>query len=223
MSDSRIGEIKSYIQTIFGENNVPFFWSENEQKLPPIQVPAHVGRLLYLITKIKKPSRILEIGTLAGYSTLWMAKALEEKGKIVTIEIDPKRAEIAQKHFVEAGLEHQIDLRIGDAHVVLNQMIEAKEPLFDLIFLDADKESNPDYLPLIKQLAHHEAVILSDNLIPKWRPIEQPHPKDQIAQSTYFYNQMLTQDPELETAIMSTLVGTFPRIDGMGLSIYYKK
>jgi predicted O-methyltransferase YrrM len=223
--NERITEIKLYLEQLFGKED-----HELEQvnkncsslNLPQIQVPSHVGKLIHVIVQIKKPKNVLEIGTLGGYSTIWIAKALTPDSRITTIEINPQNLAIAKDNAKIAGLEDKISFIEGDALAILKNLAEQKEQKFDLFFVDADKENYLNYLALIKEIAEDEAVILSDNLIPKWKKINHPHPKDQMAKAIYQYNQQITNDPDLTTAIMSTLVGIVPRIDGLGIS-YFKK
>ena len=103
---------------------------------------------------------------------------------------------------------------------ILDEMYKSNFEKFDMIFIDADKENYLNYLNKIKFLANDGALILSDNLIPKWKAIGQPHPKDEMAKSIYAFNEELVKDENLESAIISTLVGEIPRIDGLGITIF---
>ena len=221
--ETRIEGIKAYIEDLFGQEDQNLVMiKENCQKanLPMIHVPPHVGKLLNLILQLKKPNRVLEIGTLVGYSTIWMARALPPGGKIFTIDSESHHLALAQEHAKLCGVEQKIVFIQGKALDMLDQMILNKEEKFDLVFVDADKENYYHYLQRIKVLLNDEAVILTDNLIPKWKPIGKPHPKDMMAKSIYAYNEALVQDPQLDSAMISTLVGEIPRIDGLGISIY---
>jgi predicted O-methyltransferase YrrM len=135
--------------------------------LPPINVAPNQGKLLHLLARMHGAQRILEIGTLGGYSTIWLARALPAGGRIVTLEIDPKHAEIARANFARAGLAGIIDLRLGRAIDLLPQLaVEGGGP-FDLIFIDADKVSTADYFKWALKLSRPGSVIIVDNVVRK--------------------------------------------------------
>jgi predicted O-methyltransferase YrrM len=218
----RITEVKEYIEELFGKEESTMHQVKNnciQSNLPQIHVPSHVGKLISVIVQIKKPKNVLEIGTLGGYSTIWIAKALRQDAKITTIDINPQNLAIAKENAKIAGIEDKIVFLEGDALIILQEMVKSKMQKYDLFFIDADKENYSNYLSLIKEIATDEAVVLSDNLIPKWKKIGSPHPKDQMAKAIYQYNHQIATDPALTTAIVSTLVGEVPRIDGLGVSI----
>ncbi len=133
--------------------------------LPDIQVSAPQGRLLYLLAQAVGAQRILEVGTLGGYSTLWLARALPEGGRVVTLEIDPRHAEVAQENFRHAGLAQRIELRRGPALKSLQQL--AAEPLapFDFTFIDADKVNNLAYFRAALGMSRPGALIVVDNVV----------------------------------------------------------
>ena len=221
--ETRIDQIKDYIEHLFGreqEIHKEIRQNAKSEGLPLINVPPHVGKLLYILAKLKNPKRVLEIGTLCGYSTIWIAQALAKEAQIFSIDNKVHHLEIAKKNFVKAGLQDKITLYHGDALKILDEMHKSNFEKFDMIFIDADKENYLNYLNKIKFLANDGALILSDNLIPKWKAIGQPHPKDEMAKSIYAFNEELVKDENLESAIISTLVGEIPRIDGLGISIF---
>jgi predicted O-methyltransferase YrrM len=133
--------------------------------LPPHSVSPCQAQFLAIITKITGTRRILEIGTLGGYSTVWMARALPDDGIIVTIESNETHANVAQQSFVASGLGDRISLIHDGAKVALAKMINEGQEPFDLVFIDADKPSNPEYLDLSLQLAHSGSVIIGDNVV----------------------------------------------------------
>ena len=133
--------------------------------LPAIEVSPPHGKLLMLLARMIGARRILEIGTLGGYSTIWMARALPADGKLVTLEADRKHAEIARKNIASAGLGPKVDIRIGPALDTLPKLeAEAAGP-FDLIFLDADKPNNPAYFQWALKLARPGSIIVADNVV----------------------------------------------------------
>ncbi|HEU0008724.1 MAG TPA: O-methyltransferase [Verrucomicrobiae bacterium] len=138
-----------------------------EASLPAIQVsPAH-GKLLHLLAKVRGAHTILEIGTLGGYSTIWLARALPPGGRLITLEADPKHAEVARANIARAGLAGVVELRLGKALDVLPQLAAEKCGPFDLIFIDADKPSTPDYFAWALKLSRAGSLIITDNVVRK--------------------------------------------------------
>jgi predicted O-methyltransferase YrrM len=213
--------IKKYIAKTFAIEDQALLKAKeraNQAGLPLIEVPATVGKLLYTLVKIHQPRRVLEIGTLAGYSTLWLAKAIPSDGHIVTIDCNPEHVEVARKNLIDAGFERQVTLKLGLASEILKEMATSEHP-FDLIFIDADKENYPIYLHWALKLARKGTLILSDNLIPKEQKIGEPDPLDQEACGIYQYNKEIASHPDLESILITTIVGEKGRIDALGLTI----
>lgn len=219
METSRNAAIKDYINSLFIREDVDLL---NAKKcnaiLPNIAIPENVGKLLYLLTKLQNPKRILEIGTLGGYSTIWFAKAAPE-AHIITLEVNPDHASIALDNFKSCNLLERIQLLEGDARATLQHFVETEEPPFDLIFLDADKENYPLYLPLMLKISRPGTLILTDNLIPKDEQINKSLPQDGISNGTYLYNSLLAAEKRLETILITTIVGSKGRLDALGASI----
>jgi predicted O-methyltransferase YrrM len=134
-------------------------------ELPHISVSPNQGKLLWMLAKIQGAKNILEIGTLGGYSTIWLARALTPEGKLITLEIDPKHAAVARANFARAGLNHVIDLRLGKAAESLAQLAAEKRGPFDLIFIDADKPSNSEYFAWALKLSRKGSIIIVDNVV----------------------------------------------------------
>jgi predicted O-methyltransferase YrrM len=129
--------------------------------LPPINVAPNQGKLLMLLAQIQGARSILEIGTLGGYSTIWLARALPRGGRLVTLEADSAHAEVARKNIARAGLSDRVRLRVGPALDALAKL----KGRFDLVFIDADKESNPDYLVWALKLTRRGSLIIADNVV----------------------------------------------------------
>ena len=134
-------------------------------KLPAIQVSSVQGKLLHLLARIMGARNILEIGTLGGYSTIWMARALPEGGRIITLEADPKHAEVARKNFARAGVESKVELRLGKALDTLPKVAEDGLGPFDMFFIDANKSNMPEYFEWSLKLARTGSVIIADNVV----------------------------------------------------------
>ncbi|TGP26854.1 MULTISPECIES: O-methyltransferase [unclassified Mesorhizobium] len=139
--------------------------ANREQGLPAIDVSAAQGKLLSLLVRIGSAKKVLEIGTLGGYSTVWMARALPADGKVVTLELDPHHAKVARSNFERAGVSEKVDLRVGPALQSLAALADENAGPFDLIFIDADKPNNPNYLTWAMKLSSSGTVIVCDNVI----------------------------------------------------------
>ena len=140
--------------------------------LPAIQVSAVQGKLLHLLARMIPARKILEIGTLGGYSTIWMARALPDDGRVITLEADAKHAEVAQKNFERAGVESKVELRLGKALDTLPQIAAQACGPFDLIFIDANKSNMPEYFEWSLRLARPGTLIVADNVVRDGRVIE---------------------------------------------------
>jgi len=133
--------------------------------LPAISVSPNQGKLLQLLAQILGARSILEIGTLGGYSTLWLARGLRAGGHLITLEVDPKHAEVAQLNVARAGLQNVVDVRIGNAVEILPQLSAQQRGPFDLIFIDADKPNIPVYFEWALKLSRPGTLIIVDNVV----------------------------------------------------------
>ncbi len=133
--------------------------------LPTIAVSRALGKFLYLQARMLQARRILEIGSLGGYSAIWLARALPSDGHLITLEADPKHAQVARANIARAGFESLVDLRIGSALDTLPSLAEEKTEAFDLTFIDADKKSIPEYFAWALKLSHPGSVIIIDNVV----------------------------------------------------------
>ena len=183
--------------------------------LPEIQVSPNQGKLLYLIAKMCGARRILEIGTLGGYSTTWLARALPDGGSVTTLEYAPLHAEVARQNLARAGVAEWVDLRIGKAADTLRQLIREQTQPFDLIFIDADKAGYAEYLELSLQLARPGTVILADNVI-RHGNVMDPNPSDPADRGARAYNLAIAAHPRLDSIILPIVRS---RIDGLAISV----
>ena len=172
--------------------------------LPPIQVAPHQGKLLMLLAQAIGARRILEIGTLGGYSTIWLARALPEGGRLVTLEADPAYAEVARANIARAGSADRVDIKIGRAQDTMPALIgEGVEP-FDLIFIDADKPCTPDYFLWAVKLARRGALIIVDNVVREGRVLDAASDSPHIQGLRRFYALAAT-DPRVSGTALQTV------------------
>jgi predicted O-methyltransferase YrrM len=172
--------------------------------LPPINVSPAQGKFLHLLARIANAKSILEIGTLAGYSTIWLARALSPGGRLVTLEFDPKHAEVAKKNLARAGLSHVVDLRLGKALDTLPKLIGQPPAPFDLIFIDADKPAVPDYFLWSLKLSRVGTIIIVDNVVRSGN-ITDAHSKDASIQGIRRFNEMLKQEKRVTATTLQTV------------------
>ena len=133
--------------------------------LPPHHVTPGQGKLLHLLARALGARTVLELGTLGGYSTIWLARALPPGGRMVTLEAEPMYAEVARANIARAGLAEVVELRVGRALDALPQLAAEGSGPFDVVFIDADKAGNPDYLPWALQLSRRGSLIVADNVV----------------------------------------------------------
>ena len=133
--------------------------------LPPISVTANQGKFLQLLARAQGARNILEMGTLGGYSTIWLARALPTGGRLITLEFDPKHAEVARANIARAGLADVVELRVGRALETLPQLAVEKRGPFDFIFIDADKGNYPGYFEWALKLSRRGTLIIADNVV----------------------------------------------------------
>ena len=141
--------------------------SSDAAGLPDIQVSPTQGKLLHLLAKSVRARRILEIGTLGGYSSTWLARALPSGGELVTLELSPKHAEVARANLARAGLSEKVEVRVGPALETLPKLLAEKTPPFDLVFVDADKPNTRAYFDWAIRLTRPGALIVVDNVVRK--------------------------------------------------------
>ena len=177
-----------------------------EGGLPAIDVTANQGKLLQLIARVVRARRILEIGTLGGYSTIWLARALPPEGRLISLEFNPEHAAVAKSNIERAGLSHTVDIRIGAAADSL-PLIEAEhgEP-FDLVFIDADKVNNPVYLQWAIRLCRPGSVIIVDNVV-REGALADATSEDAAVVASRKVTEMIGSDPRLDGTVIQT-VGT---------------
>ena len=184
--------------------------------LPAIDVSRLQGKFLELLVRISGARRILEIGTLGGYSTIWLARGLPEGGRIVTLEFDPHHAEVARANLEHAGVLDRVDLRVGRAIDTLPKLENTADSPFDLIFIDADKESYPEYLDWTLRLSRVGTVIVADNVVREGKVVEADC-DDERVQGVRRFTERLAAEPRLNATVLQN-VGT-KGYDGLALAV----
>jgi predicted O-methyltransferase YrrM len=173
-------------------------------ELPAIDVAPNQGKLLQLLAQLVGARRILEIGTLGGYSSIWLARALHADGKLITLEFNPKHAEIARANIARAGLSQLVDLRIGAALETLPKLqAEIREP-FDFIFIDADKTNNAEYLRWALKLSRRGTLIIIDNVVRDGAVIDATS-SDKDVQGARRLFELLANEPRLNATALQTV------------------
>jgi len=184
--------------------------------LPPIDVTPLQGRFLELLVRMSNARRILEIGTLGGYSTIWLARALPAGGSVVTLELELKHAKIARANLKRAGLLDRVDLRVGRAVDSLQALVAGKAAPFDFIFIDADKSGYPEYLDWSLRLSRPGTVLLADNVVRDGKVIDPKNPDPNI-QGVRRFTERIAAEPRLSPTVLQT-VGS-KGYDGFTLAI----
>lgn len=218
VNEDLLEQIDSYVEHLFVTPDAALdqnLADADAAGLPSINVSPNQGRLLYMIAKMSRAQRVLEIGTLGGYSTTWLARALPKNGEVVTLEMKPENAAVARKNLERAGVGHIVDIRVGRGDESLRRMIADGEEPFDLIFIDADKPGYVGYLTQVMQLSHSGTVILADNLI-RHGDVLPDVPPDENAAGVKAYNALIASDPRLESILLPVLRG---KVDGLSISI----
>jgi predicted O-methyltransferase YrrM len=218
LNEELVEQIDRHIEELFTPEDAALAQNIQDAEaagLPAIQVSPNEGKLLFLIARISRAARILEVGTLGGYSTTWLARALPPDGRVTTLELNPAYAEVARRNLARAGVSEQVEILVGNAADSLWQLIREATPPFDLVFLDADKTGYVEYLELALQLSRPGTVILADNVIRGGRVMasEPPDPFDRGARA---YNFAIANHPRLESLVLPIIRR---RIDGLAISI----
>jgi len=182
--------------------------------LPSIAVSPSQGKFLFLIAKAVGAKRILELGTLGGFSGVWLARALPLEGRLVTVEVNPTHAEVARANFERAGVARVVDLRVGQALDVLAQLEVEGAASFDLVFIDADKVRYPEYLDWAIRLCRPGALILADNVVRDGAVIDATS-EDPSVRGVRSFMDRVKENPHVTGTVLQT-VGT-KGYDGMAL------
>ncbi len=184
--------------------------------LPNIQVAPNQGKLISILAQSIGAKKILEIGTLGGYSTIWLARALPTDGKLISLEIDPKHAEVARKNIARAGLADKAEVRLGRAIDSLPKIAAEGIAPFDFVFIDADKPSNADYFEWALKLTHVGSLIITDNVVRNGGVVD-ANSKDESVQGVRRFNTLVSAEGRVITTEIQT-VGS-KGYDGLAISL----
>lgn len=219
MSEETWDSVDDYVVTRLGLSDASLAATlarSDEAGLPKISVAPNQGKLLELLARSNGARRILEIGTLGGYSTIWMARALPSDGALVTLELSPVHAEVARTNLEGAGVAAKVEVRVGPAADTLRAMInEGVEP-FDFIFIDADKEGYPEYFALSMRLSRPGTVMVADNVV-RNGAVADPASDDERVQAVRQFFDDVAAEPRVDATAVQT-VGT-KGYDGFALLI----
>jgi caffeoyl-CoA O-methyltransferase len=210
-----LAQIDGYIANLFAPQDEALEAAVRESQragLPEIHVSPNEGKLLQLLAEITGARRILEIGTLGGYSAIYLARGMAEDGLLISLEIEEHHAEVARKNIERAGLAEKVEIRVGDARRLLAQLAGDDESPFDIVFIDADKKGYPGYLEWALELSRPGSLILGDNTIWGGSILD---PRDDSTRAIREFNERLARDPRLSAIILPLMR---ERVDGLAIA-----
>jgi len=213
-----LGQIDAYVEGLFGGEDEALRAtraSMAEAGLPAINISPTQGKLLYLLARLMGARRILEIGTLGGYSAIWLGRALPPDGRLVTLELEERHAAVARTNLARAGLADRVEVRIGRAVESLARMAEVDERPFDLVFIDADKPSYIEYLEWAVRLSRPGTLIVADNVVQRGAVVAEDGGGETV-QIIRRFNQTVAAHPQLEALILPLIR---QGLDGMALAL----
>jgi predicted O-methyltransferase YrrM len=207
MSENPWSNVDEYLVSLFVPSDGALEEALTESAaagLPPISVAPNQGKMLELLARIQRSRRILEIGTLGGYSTIWLARALPSDGILVTLELEPVHAEVARKNIDRAKLGHLVDIRVGPATNSLEALIDEGVEPFDFIFIDANKDGYPEYLELSLRLSRPGTVIVADNVVRSGEVVNS-NSSDELIKGVRKFLEQASADDRIEGTAVQTV------------------
>lgn len=217
MNNKLFEQVDQYISNLLGYEDEALIAATNslaQAGMPAISISPNQGKFLQILALLANAKNILELGTLAGYSTIWMARALPPEGKLITLEYDPKHAAVAQQNIDRAGLTQQIDIRVGKALDILPDL--QSEAPFDMIFIDADKPPYAEYFQWAIRLSRPGTLIIADNVIREGKVLSEA-PADEMVAGVQRFNNVLGASTDV-TATIVQMVGMKDH-DGMAIAV----
>ncbi|MET8423159.1 O-methyltransferase [Nocardia sp. NPDC004860] len=207
MTTADWAEVDRYlVETLVGDEDSETLRANAEAGLPAIDVSPPQGKLLYLIAKSVRARRVLEVGTLGGYSTTWLARAVGKAGRVVTLEYQPKHAEVARHNLDRAGVGERVDIRVGAALDSLPVLAEEQPEPFDLVFIDADKVNNANYVRWALRLTRPGSVIIVDNVV-RNGGIADAASADAAVRASREVIELIATEPRLDGTVLQTVGG----------------
>jgi caffeoyl-CoA O-methyltransferase len=219
MNNEIFESVDHYISNLLGHEDealIAATRSLKEAGMPAISISPNQGKFLQVLALLCNAKNILELGTLAGYSTIWMARALPKDGKLITLEYDPKHAAVAQKNIERAGLSEQVQIKTGKALDILPQLHAEGAGPFDMIFIDADKPPYADYFQWALKLSRPGTLIVADNVIRDGKVLDE-NSTEAAVNGAQRFNKMLGANTAV-TATILQMVGV-KEYDGMALAV----
>ena len=219
MDQERWHEVDRYIADLFvGEDPVldQALADSRAAGLPPINVAPNQGKLLYLLARLQQARRVLEVGTLGGYSTIWLGRALPPDGRLDTLEIDPAHVEVAERNLARAGLSQIVTIHLGRAVDTLATLAAGGAGPYDIAFIDADKQSNAEYFDWALRLSRPGSLVIVDNVVRQGAVVDAGSDDTAVA-GTRRLNEVMAADPRVSVTEIQT-VGS-KGYDGFALAL----
>lgn len=219
MSDDIFGSVDAFINKLFVKEDAALVQTKKniiEEGLPQISISENQGKFLHILAKLRNPLKILEIGTLGGYSTIWLARALNAGGRLISLEIDRHHADVASANVAGAGLADNVTIRVGNALEELPKIKEENTGPFDVIFIDADKEPYAEYFEWAMQLSKSGTLIIVDNVVREGKILDEKTEEKEVKGVQRFI-KLLSGTPDITATIIQTVGSKYH--DGIALAI----
>ncbi|WP_227982532.1 O-methyltransferase [Nocardia spumae] len=207
MTDTEWGAVDRYlVDTLIGDGDSDVAQANSDAGLPPIDVSPPQGKFLHLIALSAGARRVLEIGTLGGYSTVWLARAVGPRGRVVTLEFDPHHAEVARANLDRKGVGERVEIRVGAALDSLPDVVRDHSEPFDLVFIDADKINNANYVQWALRLTRPGSIIIVDNVVRNGALVD-GDAGDPGVRGGREVLRLLADEPRVEATVLQTVGG----------------
>lgn len=219
MNEDIFLKVDNYISNLLGQEDKALtdtIASLDNENIPQMSVSANLGKFLQVLMISCNAKKVLELGTLGGYSTIWMARALPENGKLISLEIDKRYADVAKKNIENAGLAQKVDIRVGKALDILPNLIAQNDEPFDFIFIDADKPPYTEYFEYAIKLSRPGTLIVCDNVVREGKILDK-NSQDEKVRGVQRLNESLKENKNVTATIMQT-VGSKEH-DGMVIAV----
>jgi len=219
MNQQLFESVDNYINNLLVEEDDALRATEAsilKNDIPQISISPNQGKFLQILARLCNAKKILEVGTLAGYSTIWLARALSKTGRLISLEFDPKHASVAKQNIDRAGLGSMVEIRVGKALDTLPQLEKEGAGPFDMIFIDADKSPYAEYFQWALKLSRPGTLIVADNVIREGKVLD-PGSSDEMVKGVQRFNDVLAKTTSVTATIIQT-VGTKEH-DGMAIAI----